>query len=126
MSHAQQTVLDRFYSEFQDLPIEQQQEFFKLVKEMYTGDKNLNLKTDIKNPPLHSVLDLYGEYLKDIGMKDGSKYIKFYSRSLKEQMVSDNRKGRTEFTNLMSAKLQQIARTFQDRIMGRHDNNAQQ
>jgi len=120
MSHNQQTVLDRFYNEFQDMPIEQQQEFFKLVKEMYTGDKNLNLKTDIKNPPLHSVLDLLGEYFGDIGMKDGKKYIKMYSRSLKEQMVSDNRKGRTEFKELMSAKLQQLVRSFSDRIMGRH------
>jgi len=120
MSHAQNTVLDRFYNEFQDMPIEQQQEFFKLVKDMYTGDKNLNLKTDIKNPPIHSTLDLLGVYFKDIGMKDGSKYIQFYSKSLKEQMVSDNRKGRGEFTQLMSAKLQQIARSFSDRIMGRH------
>lgn len=120
MSHSKQTVLDRFYNEFQDMPIEQQQEFFKLVKDMYTGDKNLNLKTDIKNPAIHSVLDLLGEYFKDIGVKDGSRYIKFYSRSLKEQMVSDNRKGRIEFKDLMSAKLQQISRSFSDRIMGRH------
>lgn len=120
MSHTQNTVLDRFYQEFSDMPIEQQQEFFKLVKEMYTGDKNLNLKTDIKNPPLHSVLDLLGEYFKDINVKDGSKYIKFYSKSLKEQMVSDSRKGRGEFTQLMSAKLQQIARSFSDRMLGRH------
>lgn len=120
MSHNQQTVLDRFYNEFQDMPIEQQQEFFKLVKEMYTGDKNLNLKTDIKNPPLHSALDLLAEYFKDCNMKDGSKYIKMYSRSLKEQMVSDNRKGRTEFKDLMSAKLQQLVRSFSDRMMGRH------
>ena len=120
MSHSQQTVLDRFYSEFQDMPVEQQQEFFKLVKDMYTGDKNLNLKTDIKNPPIHSALDLLGESFKDINMKDGSNYIRMYSKSLKEQMVSDNRKGRGEFTQLMSAKLQQIARTFSDRLMGRH------
>ena len=120
MSHNQQTVLDRFYNEFQDMPLEQRQEFFKLVKEMYTGDKNLNLKTDIKNPPLHSVLDLLGEYFRDIKMKDGSKYIRFYSKSLKEQMVSDKRKGRTEYKDLMSAKLQQLARTFSDRLMGRH------
>lgn len=121
MSHSQQTVLDRFYNEFQDMPQQQQEEFFKLVKEMYTGDKNLNLKTDIKNPPLHSVLDLLGEYFGDIGMKDGKKYIKMYSRSLKEQMVSDNRKGRTEFKDLMSAKMQQVARSFSDRLMGRHN-----
>lgn len=121
MSHTQQTVLDRFYNEFQDMPIEQQQEFFKLVKDMYTGDKNLNLKTDIKNPPVHSALDLLGEYFNTIGFKDGSKYIKFYSKSLKEQMVSDTRKGRTEFKELMSAKLQQLARSFSDRIMGRHN-----
>lgn len=120
MSYGKQTVLDRFYSEFQDIPQQQSEEFFKLVKEMYTGDKNLNLKTDIKNPPMHSVLDLVGEYFKDIGVKDGSKYIKMYSKSLKEQMVSDNRKGRAEFTQLMSAKLQQLARSFSDRIMGRH------
>ena len=117
------TALDRFYNEFQDMPIEQQQEFFKLVKEMYSGDKHLNLKTDIKNPPLHSALDLLSDYFKDIGMRDGSKYIKNYSRYLKEQMVSDNRKGRGEFTQLMSAKLQQIARSFSDRLMGRHENN---
>lgn len=121
MSHS--TGLDRFYNEFQDMPIEQQQEFFRLVKEMYTGDKHLNLKTDIKNPPLHSALDLLSDYFKDVGMRDGSKYIKNYSRYLKEQMVSDNRKGRGEFTQLMSAKLQQIARSFSDRLMGRHENN---
>jgi len=120
MSHSQQTVLDRFYNEFQDMSVEQQQEFFKLVKEMYTGDKNLNLKTDIKNPPLHSVLDLLGIYFNDIGMKDSSKYIKIYSRSLKEQMVSDNRKGRTEFKDLMSAKMQNLFRSTSDRLMGRH------
>lgn len=125
MSHNQQTVLDRFYNEFQDLPQEQQQEFFKLVDKMYSSDKHINMKTDIKNPPLHSVLDLLGVYLKDIGMKDGSKYIKFYSLSLKEQMVSDNRKGRVEFKDLMSAKLQQLARSFSDRIMGRHSDNEQ-
>lgn len=120
MSNSQQTVLDRFYNEFQDMPIEQQQEFFKLVQEMYRGDKNLNLKTDIKNPAIHSALDLLAEYFRDINMKDGSKYIKFYSKSLKEQMVSDNRKGRTEFKELMSAKLTQLARSFSDRLMGRH------
>src|SRR3972149_1820544 len=120
MSHSQQTVLDRFYSEFQDLSVEQQQEFFKLVKEMYIGDKNLNLKTDIKNPPLHSVLDLLAVYFNDINMKDGSKYLKFYSRSLKEQMVSDNRKGRTEFKDLMSAKLQNLFRSTSDRLLVRH------
>lgn len=120
MSHGQQSVLDRFYNEFQDMPIEQQQEFFKLVKEMYTSGKNINLITDIKNPAIHSTLDLLGEYFKDIGVIDGSKYIKMYSKSLKEQMVSDNRKGRTEFKDLMSAKLQQLARSFSDRLMGRH------
>ena len=121
MSHSQQTVLDRFYNEFQDMSVEQQQEFFKLVKDMYSGDKNLNLKTDIKNPPLHSVLDLLVVYFNDINMKDGAKYIKFYSRSLKEQMVSDNRKGRTEFKDLMSAKLQNLFRSTTDRLMGRHN-----
>lgn len=121
MSHSQQTVLDRFYNEFQDMPLEQQQEFFKLVKDMYTSDKNINMKTDIKNPAIHSALDLLGKYFKDIGAIDGSKYIEMYSKSLKEQMVSDNRKGRTEFRDLMSAKLQQIARSFGDRIMGHHN-----
>jgi hypothetical protein len=121
MSHSQQTVLDRFYNEFQDLSVEQQQEFFKLVKEMYIGDKNLNLKTDIKNPAIHSTLDLMAMYFNDIGVKDGSKYIKFYSRSLKEQMVSDNRKGRIEFKELMSAKLQNLFRSFGDRMLGRHN-----
>jgi len=121
MSHSQQTVLDRFYSEFQDLNVEQQQEFFKLVKDMYSGDKNLNLKTDIKNPAVHSTLDLMAVYLNDIGVKDGAKYIKFYSRSLKEQMVSDNRKGRIEFKELMSAKLQNLFRSTSDRLMGRHN-----
>jgi hypothetical protein len=120
MSYGKQTVLDRFYNEFSDMPVEQQQEFFKTVREMYTGYKNLNLKTDIKNPPIHSALDLLAEYFKDCGMKDGSKYIKMYSKSLKEQMVSDNRKGRAEFIQLMSAKLQQVVRSFGDRLMGRH------
>lgn len=120
MSHGTQTVLDRFYNEFQNMPVEQQQEFFKLVKDMYSGDKHLNLKTDIKNPPIHSALDLLAIYFKDCGMYDGSKYIQKYSRFLKEQMVSDNRKGRTEFKELMSAKLQQLARTFTERMMGRH------
>jgi hypothetical protein len=120
MSHNQQTVLDRFYNEFQDLPIEQQQEFFKLVDKMYSSDKHINMKTDIKNPAIHSALDLLAIYFYDVGMHDGSKYIKMYSKSLKEQMVSDNRKGRTEFKELMSAKLQQLARSFSDRIIGRH------
>lgn len=120
MSHNKQSVLDRFYTEFSDMPKEQQEEFFKLVKEMYSGDKNINLKTDIKNPAIHSTLDLIAEYFKDVKFTDASKYIKFYSKSLKEQMVSDNRKGRTEFKELMSAKLQQMARSFWDRATGKH------
>lgn len=120
MSHNQQTPLDRFYSEFQDVPVEQQEELFKLIRDMYSSDKNINMKTDIKNPAVHSSLDLLGVYYNDIGFKDGSKYIKKYSASLKEQMVSDNRKGRTEFKELISAKLQQMIRTFSDRMMGRH------
>lgn len=123
MSSGHQTVLDRFYNEFQDLPMQNPEEFYKLIKTMYVSDKNINMKTDIKNPPLHSVLDLSGEYLKDCGMKDGSKYVKSYSLSLKEQMVSDNRKGRGEFTQLMSAKMQQLVRSIGERLTGKHQDN---
>ena len=123
MSHTKQTVGDRFFNEWSDMPTEQEQEFFKTTKEMYSSDKNINFKTDIANPPLHSVLDLMGDYFNDIGMKDGAKYTRRYSRYLKEQMVSDNRKGRTEFKEIMIARIQQLARSVGERLTGKHQEN---
>lgn len=114
-------MMERFYSEFQQLP-QEQQEMIKAIMSIMKSDKDLNLKTDINNPSLHSALDLLAVYFKDIDQNLASKYITFYSKSLKEQMVSNKREGRKEFTEMMSLGLQSLVnrgRDFGDRLTGR-------
>jgi hypothetical protein len=86
------------------------------------SDKDLNLKTEINNPALHSSLDLLAVYYKDIGQHLASKYVSFFSKSLKEQMVSNKREGRKEFTEMMSLGLQSLitrGRDLGDKMTGR-------
>lgn len=86
------------------------------------SDKNLNMKTEIPNPALQATFDLLGEYYKDIGLPLASKYIKFYSRTLKEQMVSKKREGRKEFKEIATSWLHGFmanVRSFGDRLTGR-------
>lgn len=113
--------MERFYNEFQQLP-QEQQEMIKAIMSIMQSDKDLNLKTNIKNPYIHSALDLFAIYCGDIGQKDAKKYVQFYSKSLKEQFVSENREGRKEFKEMMIASFERFAnnvRSFGDRMTGR-------
>ena len=112
--------MEQFYNEFHNMPNEQQQEILKAIMFLMQTDNNLNFKTEIANPPIHATLDLLGEYYKDLGQTDASKYIKSFSTKLKQMMVSNKRKGREEMKEILSAYVQSMKRSFEDKMLGRN------
>lgn len=114
-----QTILDDFYNKFKP-STQEQQEMYKLIHSLITSDKNLNMKTKIKNPPLHATLDVFIVYLKDAGMKDASKYLSLWSQTVKEENVSENGE-RAEKVLTTIGNIQTLFRSLGDRLAGRHN-----
>src|SRR3989304_4066257 len=109
--------MERFYNEFKNLSPEQQ-ELFKAVMELMNSGNNLNFKTEIAHPEEHSKLELFAKWCSDIDQTDASGYVKFFSRELKEQYVSKDRKGRAELKDILSSAIQTIReRSLGDRVL---------
>jgi len=91
--------LEQFISE---LKKNDENEFSKLISELI-NDKNIELKTEISNPLVMSILDSLGEYLEQKGLKQSSSLLKTFLFWFRVNMISFNRKSRTEYIKAISS-----------------------
>jgi hypothetical protein len=68
----------------------------EILASLLDGERNLELKTDVKAPQKLAGLSIFGSYLKDIGMELGAKLIDRYITILNKLMISYNRESRKE------------------------------
>jgi len=91
--------LEQFISE---LKKNDENEFSKLISELI-NDKNIELKTEISNPLVMSILDSLGEYLEQKGLKQSSSLLKTFLFWFRVNMISFKRKSRNEYIKAINS-----------------------
>jgi len=91
--------LEQFLNE---LKKSDENELSKLISELI-NDKNIELKTEIQNPFTMSLLDSLGEYLEQKGLKQSSNLLKTFLFYFRVNMISFNRKSRTEYIKAINS-----------------------
>jgi len=91
--------LEQFISE---LKKSDENELSKLISELI-NDRNIELKTEISNPLIMSILDSLGDYLEQKGLKQSSNLLKSFLFWFRVNMISFNRKSRTEYIKAINS-----------------------
>lgn len=86
---------------------EGQERLEQIIKNMYTSDKDLNMKTVTLNPFLMAIWDTLGlEYLKKEGMKESASVVLGLSKGLKELNVAELGKNREDFVKIFESMVE--------------------
>jgi len=91
--------LENFLNE---LKVKNNDEFSKLISELI-NDSNIELKTEIPNPIVMSILDTLGDYLEAKQLKNTSAFLKTFLFWFRTNMISFQRKSRTEYIKALNS-----------------------
>jgi allophanate hydrolase subunit 1 len=90
----------------------------KILQYLLTSDKNLALKTHVKDPVSLAIYRAYMQHIKALKLKKSQAVLKEFLLAYLEMMVSYNRMSRTEIISALTS-LRTEKSTLADRMMGR-------
>lgn len=78
--------------------VDNQSDLYKMLGLLFDKD-NIELKTELKNPPALAALKTLSKTLKNIKFHRSAAILDYYIKTVMEYFVSYNRQGRTEFVD---------------------------
>jgi len=83
-------------------------ELHEVINRLMSGDKDIDLKSEIHKPRELSVLNVIRDYAKEFNFKKAASILENFKISYLRNMVSANRMGRMEIVEILKHKFEEL------------------